>query len=107
MPRDDVARTEGDLLCLAEVVVNIAIQFEPTNVPNRHQVLGPNLGGIQNVKVEAVLVFLCNDLDAEFPHGEALVRDSFIEVLAVEVRILSSKLECLVPHQGMNSEFWF
>ncbi len=54
--RHNVAGTECHLLGLGEVLVNIAIELELTNVSNRYFLFRPDLGSIKNVEFEVILL---------------------------------------------------
>lgn len=64
---DNMRSAEGDLLGLAKEFVDIAVKDEFSYFTDGNEVLGPNLSGVQNIKLEVVLVALGNALDAEFP----------------------------------------
>ncbi|KAI6772825.1 hypothetical protein HG530_003783 [Fusarium avenaceum] len=95
---DKVAGTESNLLGLGEVLVDSSIQLEFTNVANGDKVLGPNLGSIKNVKVELVLARFLQNLDTKLPLGERAVFDGFFKILAMEIGVLTSKLQSFVPY---------
>lgn len=101
---NDVAGAEGDLLGLGEELVGVAVELHLTNVADGNEVLGPDLGGIENIEVELVLVLLGNGLDTELPLGIGTVLDSLPEILAVEVRVLTSQLQGLIPNKGVDTE---
>ena len=46
-------------------------------------------------------------LNPENPLGVRSRDDSLLEVLPVEIRILTTDLESFIPHQAMNSELRF
>ena len=54
-PRNDVAGTESDLLCLGEEFVHATSQGHLPDVLNGDELFGPDLGRVENVKVELVL----------------------------------------------------
>ena len=54
--RDNIASAKGDLLDFGEKFVDGAVQYKFTNFLKRDQFLGPNLGRIENVKFEFVLL---------------------------------------------------
>ena len=49
---DDVLGAEGNLLGLGEEVVDRAVEHESTDTANRDELLGDDLGGVENVEVE-------------------------------------------------------
>lgn len=96
--------TIGDLLCLREEFVDVAIKFKLSNVPDRHLIFRPDLGCIKDVKVKIVFLIFRNDLNPKVPLWVSPVVDCFHEVLPMEVRILSGQLESLIPHEGMDTQ---
>ena len=67
---DDVGGVERHLLGLGEVVVRVAVQGHLADLADGQQVLGPDLGGVEDVEVELHLVLLGQRLDAQFPLEE-------------------------------------
>lgn len=47
-----------------------------------------------------------HSLNTELPLGVCSIGDSLLKILAVEIGILSSKLESLIPDKGVNAKFW-
>ncbi|KAI6766915.1 hypothetical protein HG531_011275 [Fusarium graminearum] len=92
-----VTSAESNLLGLGEVLIDCLVQLKLTNVSDGDEVLRPNLGGIEDIKVKVVLLRLVQNLDTKLPLGKSAVLDSLLKVLAVEVRVLTSKLEGLIP----------
>lgn len=101
-----MACTEGDLFRLWEVFVNIAVELHLSNVADGNLILGPDLGGVEDVEVEVVLVFLGDELDTELPLRIGAIVDGFVQILAMEIRVLTSKLESFIPHQGVDAQLW-
>lgn len=101
---DDVAGAESNLLSLGEEFVHVPVQLHLSNNADGELILGPEFGGIQRVEFELVLVLLGNHLDSKVPLGVCLVVDGLHEVLAVEVRVLSSQLQSLIPDQRVNTK---
>ena len=46
-----------------------SVELHLANISHGDQFLGPEFGGIENVKLEIVLFAFWNDLDAELPVG--------------------------------------
>jgi len=101
---NDVAGAEGDLLGLGEVLVDVAVELKLTNVAERNLLDWPDLGGIENVKLELVLIGLWNQLNVHVPLWESAGVDGSVEILAVEIGVLASKLQSLVPNETVNTE---
>ena len=101
---NDVAGAESDLLGLGKELVGVAVKLHLTNVADGDEVLGPDLGGIENIKVELVLVLLGNGLDTKLPLGVGAVLNGLPEILAMEIRVLTSQLQGLIPDEGVDTE---
>jgi hypothetical protein len=99
-----VACTECQLFGFTEEVVDVAIEFELTKVANWHQLFGPDLGGIEDVEFEVMLVLFWNDLDAKFPLWKCSVFDGFPQIFAVEIWVLSGNFESFVPDQRVYTK---
>ena len=61
----DVRDAEGHLLGLGEEVVGIAVQDQPADRDDRHELLGHDLRRVEHVEGEALGLFLGEDLQAE------------------------------------------
>ena len=101
---NDVASAEGDLLGLGEELVGVAVELHLTNVADGDQVLGPDLGSIENIEIELVLILLGNGLDTKLPLGVGTVLDGLPEIFAMEIGILTSQLQGLIPNEGVDTE---
>jgi hypothetical protein len=80
-----MACAEGDLLNLGEVLVDGPVQDKFTNVDLGDELFGPDLGGVEDVKVKVVLVGFRDDLDRESPLGRSAGLDGLGKILAMEV----------------------
>lgn len=101
---DDVAGAEGDLLGLREELVDVAVQFQFADHAQRHELLGPDLRRVENVKFEVILFLLRDDLDGEVPFRVCAVINGLHEILAMEIGVLASQFQSLVPHQRVHSQ---
>lgn len=54
--RNNMASCESSLLGLSEILVNVTVEFELANIPNRYEFLGPYFGRIEYVEVEVMLL---------------------------------------------------
>jgi hypothetical protein len=99
-----VARVEGHLLGLGKEVVGVAVEHQPADLLHRHHLLGNELGRIEQVEAERMLLVLRNHLHAELPFGEVAVLDGLPQVAAVKVRVLAGDLLRLVPYQAVDAE---
>ena len=73
-------------------LVNVSVQLHSSDVLDRDELLGPDLGSVENVERELVLVLLRDDLDSELPSRVGSSVDGVVEISSVEVRILSIEL---------------
>ena len=101
--RDHVVGAEGDLLVLGEHVVDVAVEGQPRDDAHRQDLLGDDLGGVEDVEVELVGEGLVEDLDAEVPLREVAAVDRGVQVAAVEVGVGAVDLERLVPHHRLHA----
>lgn len=76
---------ESDLFDLREEFVNNAVEDEFSNWLFRNEFLGPNLCGVQDVKVKFVFILPFDDLNGERPFGRTPVHDSLIEIFPMEI----------------------
>lgn len=78
---DDKGRTEGQLLVFLEEIIGIAVENHSSHRLKREQVLWPDLGDIQRVKIKLLLIVGIHDLDKETPFGVLASSDGIVEVL--------------------------
>ncbi len=83
--RRHILRHEGDLLGLGKEIVDHAIEHQPADDADRHQLLGDDLGGVEHVEVKAVGEIIIEQLHAQLPFGEVAAIDRVPQVAAVEV----------------------
>jgi hypothetical protein len=103
-PWHDVLRAESHLLDLGKVVHGVTVERERADVLHRHELLGDELGGVEQVEVELgsalrfprgahlVLVLLLDELNAEVPLGTGLCLDGVPKVSSMEIWVLSVEL---------------
>ena len=82
---NEMGGREGDLLDLGKVLIDHSVQDQLAEFLQRHKLLGPDLGGVENVEVELMLVSLRDDLNGERPLGRRAIQNSLVEVFAMEV----------------------
>ena len=102
---NDVLRAERDLFGLREEVVDDAVEHEPSDTPDGHELFGNDLRRIEDVEVELVREGVVEELDAEFPLREVARLDRVPEVAPVKVRVGAVELHGLVPHDRLQAEF--
>lgn len=97
---NNMTRLEHDLLNLSEVVDRVGIELQHTERLQRGELLGDDLGRVEDIKVEARSLLLVDDLDVELPLREVARVDGVPQVLTVEVRVLARGVQGLVPDQA-------
>ena len=97
--RHDMPWAKRDLLGLREEVIGVAIKHHLAQRSDRYQFFGDQLGRIKNVEVEFMLVFLRDDLNAEFPFRIVACFNRFPQISAVVIGIFACQFLCFVPHQ--------
>ena len=101
--RDHVHRAERDLLGLGEEVVRVAVEHHAADLPHRHQLLGNDLGRVEDVEAEAIGLFLGEDLQAELVLRIRARLDRFPEVATMEVGVGAVDLDGLVPDHRVRA----
>ncbi len=101
---DDIGGGEGDLLGLGEVVVDVAVEDHPADDAQRQDFFGDELGGVEDVEVEAVGEVFVEELNAELPLREVAGFDGVPEIAAMEVGIGAGDLEGFVPDDRGHAE---
>ena len=94
---DDVTGAESDLLRFGEEVVRVAIQRHLSDHFQGNNFFRNNLGGVEDVKGEAVGCLLIEDLECEIEFGEMALVNCFVEVAAVVVLIGAADFNGLIP----------
>ena len=74
-----------------EILVDSAVKDELAQGDQRNFVDRPELGGIQNVKVEVMFVFVRDDLNSEGPLSGTAALNRLFEIFAMEVCRLSER----------------
>ena len=97
---------ESSLLGLSEMLLDVAVEVELSNVPNRYEFLRPHFSRIEDVEVKIMFLWFLESLDAELPFWEYAMTDSFVEVFTVEFAILASQFQRFIPHEGVNAKGW-
>ena len=87
----------GDLLGLREEIIRVAIEHHPTDDFERDDLLGNELGRIEDIEIEAIGGALVEALDAEFLFGKVALLDRFKQIAAVKIGIGAADLDGLVP----------
>ena len=93
----DVAGMEGDLLGLGEEIDRVLVQHHAADRRERNDLLGDDLGRIEDVEVELVGRRLVEGLDVERPFGEVAVVDRLPQIAPRVVGIGAGDLHRLVP----------
>ena len=83
--------------------MSVAVQRHLADLHHRHQLLGDELGGVEQVEAELVLVLFLDDLQAELPFRIVARLDSLVEVAPVEVGVLARDQRGFLPHQRAHA----
>ncbi|MNO73044.1 hypothetical protein D3C76_640030 [compost metagenome] len=94
-----MADMEGHLLGLGEEVVRVAVEHHLAHHLDGHQLFRNQLGGVEQIEIEAVLVAFRNHLQGQFPFRVVARFDVLPQPAPVEVRVLAGELLRLVPDQ--------
>ena len=100
----NVLGAERDLLGLSEEVVDHAVEHQPPDDTHRQQLLGDQLGRVQDVEVKAIGEVLVEQLHAKLPLREGASVDRVPEVAAMEIRVGAIDLHRLVPRHRLQAE---
>ncbi|MNN26646.1 hypothetical protein D3C81_1401590 [compost metagenome] len=96
-------RAERDLLDFCKEVVGVTVEHHFAQRRNRHQFLGDNLGGVEQVEFELVFISFRHDLYTQLPLRVITGLDRFAKVATVEVGVLARKLLRLVPQHRVHA----
>lgn len=84
---------ERHLFGLREEVLRTAIQCHLAHPAHRNELLGDQLGGVEEVELEGIrLLLLLDDLDAQLELGIVPHLDRFPKIAPVKVRVLPAQL---------------
>ena len=97
-----VRDAERHLLGLGEEVVRIAVEDEPADRDDGHQLLGHDLGRVEHVEREALGLFLGEDLQTQLVFGIGPGLDRLPEIAAVKVRVRARNLDRFIPDQRVR-----
>lgn len=100
----DVRGAESHLLGFGEEVVGVAVEHHAPDDLHWHQLLGDQLGRVEDVEAELLGLFLREDLQAQFPLRVLAGLDCLPQVAAMEVRVGARNLHRLLPHQRVGAE---
>ena len=95
----DVGRAEGHLFGFRKEVVGIAVKDHLADDFHRHEGLGDDFGGVEDVETELVLVLFGDDLEAELEFRIVARLNALPQVLAVEIGVASGQFLRLVPDE--------
>lgn len=91
--------TYHDLLRLGKVVARVPVQPHLANLLERDELLGDDLGGVEDVDAEVEGLLLVDDLHVQLPLGVVALLDGVPEVLAVEIGVPASGGLGLLPDE--------
>lgn len=92
--------TYHDLLRLGKVVARVPVQPHLANLLERDELLGDDLGGVEDVDAEIKGLLLVDDLHVQLPLGVVALLDGVPEVLAVEIGVPASGGLGLLPNEA-------
>ena len=93
----EMAGMEGDLLGLGKEVHRVFVQHHAADGGQRHDLLGDQLGRVEDVEVELVGRLLVEGLDTERPFRKVALGDRVMKIAAMVVGIGAGGLHRLVP----------
>lgn len=96
-------RRESELLIFCEEVIDVPIQDHATNGLKRDQVLWPDLGNIQRVKIKLILIFGVHDLNVELPLGVVPRGNRVVKILCSMAVIGPAYNDGLVLQQVLHT----
>ncbi len=96
----DVAGLEHDLLRLGEEVGRVTVQLQHPQLGQGRELLGDDLGRVQQVEAKGQRLVLVDHLHRELPGGAVARLDGVPEVLAVKVGVLARRDLRLLPHEA-------
>ena len=79
-----MASCKSSLLGLRETFIDVAVEFELSNVPDRHAFLRPDFGHVEDVEIKVMFLQFLESLDAECLCREQPLTVSFVEVFTVK-----------------------
>ena len=88
----------------AKKLSGLRFEHQPADALHRHHLFGHELGRIEQVEAEGVLLVLRDQLHAQLPLGEVAALDGLPQVAAMEVGVLAGDLLRLVPGQAVDAE---
>ena len=103
--RGQVRRAERDLLNLFEVVARVFVQRHRADDLHRRQLLGHELGRVQQVDaLEHLVLRVREDLHAQVPLRVGAGLDGVVKVATVEIRVHATGDLRFLPHLGVHAE---
>lgn len=102
-----VLRHERNLFGLGEEIIRHAIQDQSPHGDRLEDLFGNNLGGVEDVEIEAVRKVLIEELYGKFPFREVAGLDRLPQVAAMEIRIGAIDFDRFVPDYRLHAKLWF
>ena len=94
---------EGQLLVLREEVVGVLVQNHPADRLQGEQVLGPDLGDIQRIERELVLIAWVHGLDEQLPLWVLAGGNGVVQVLRGVAVVASTHHDSLILQQVLHA----
>jgi hypothetical protein len=100
---NEMARLEANLLCLGEVVDDIAVELHLSKPGHRDDILREVLGRVQDIKAVGQSVRFRDNLDTKLVSGEVALINSIVQVLTMIVEVLTSSRLGFFPNHTSNA----
>lgn len=96
---DDVAGLEGDLFGLGKVVGRVAVEGHLTENLEGSELLGKELGRVEEVEAVSLSLVLVDELNGELPRRGVARLDGLPEISTVEISVLTGEDLSLLPDE--------
>lgn len=100
---DEVRGRKGHLLDLGKVVLDVLVERELAEAPQRHLALRPHLGQVEDVPLELLGLLGRQDLDVGGPARVLAALDGLVQVLGVPVGVLAGHLGGLLVGEVLDA----
>ena len=97
--RDDMSGMEGRLFIFGKEVIRVAVEDHSANPLHRHQRLGDQLGGIEQVEVKSKFILFGDQLQAKLKFRVVPGFDGLPQIAAMKIGVAAGQLLRFIPHQ--------
>src|SRR4051812_47426705 len=98
-----MAGMERRLLRLGKEIIGIAVERHLANLHDRHEFFRNDLGGIEEIKAEFMLVRFFNNLESQLPFGKVAALYRFPQIAPVEIRVFAGDQLRFLPDQRTHA----